>query len=66
MKGMFVAQKNKTKIYFWLKLDENFYKNIIIKKARKTSDTMVIVYQRLMLQSLETNGYVYYEGAFEI
>lgn len=59
MKGMFVAQKNKTKIYFWLKLDENFYKNIIIKKARKTSDTMVIVYQRLMLQSLETNGYLY-------
>ena len=66
MKGMFVAQKNKTKIYFWLKLDENFYKNIIIKKARKTSDTMVIVYQRLILQSLETNGYLYYEGAFEI
>lgn len=63
---MFVAQKNKTKIYFWLKLDENFYKNIIIKKARKTSDTMVIVYQRLILQSLETNGYLYYEGAFEI
>lgn len=62
---MFVAQKNKTKIYFWLKLDENFYKNIIIKKARKTSDTMVIVYQRLMLQSLATNGYLYYEGAFE-
>lgn len=62
---MFVVQKNKTKIYFWLKLDENFYKNIIIKKARKTSDTMVIVYQRLMLQSLATNGYLYYEGAFE-
>ncbi|PLW59314.1 phage replisome organizer N-terminal domain-containing protein [Lactococcus lactis] len=60
-----MAQKNKTKIYFWLKLDENFYKNIIIKKARKTSDTMVIVYQRLMLQSLATNGYLYYEGAFE-
>ncbi|WP_282799349.1 hypothetical protein [Lactococcus lactis] len=37
-----------------------------MKKARKTSDTMVIVYQRLMLQSLETNGYLYYEGAFEI
>ncbi|WP_353891818.1 DnaD domain protein [Lactococcus lactis subsp. lactis] len=60
-----MVQKNKTKIYFWLKLDENFYKNIIIKKARKTSDTMVIVYQRLMLQSLATNGYLYYEGAFE-
>ncbi|MDG6135639.1 DnaD domain protein [Lactococcus petauri] len=60
-----MADNKKTKIYFWLKLDENFYKNIIIKKARKTNDTMVIVYQRLMLQSLATNGYLYYEGAFE-
>ncbi len=35
-----MADNKKTKIYFWLKLDENFYKNIIIKKARKTNDTI--------------------------
>lgn len=59
--------KSKTKIYFWLKLDENFYKNIVIKKARKApgGDTMVIIYQRLMLQSLSTEGILYYEGALE-
>lgn len=55
----------KTKIYFWLKIDENFFKNLAIKKARKTKggDTWVIIYQRLMLRSLETNGILYYEGA---
>lgn len=59
--------KSKTKIYFWLKLDENFFKNIVIKKARKSpgGDTMVIIYQRLMLQSLSTEGILYYEGALE-
>lgn len=62
-----MAGKSKTKIYFWLKLDENFYKNIVIKKARKSpgGDTMVIIYQRLMLQSLSTEGILYYEGALE-
>ncbi|MBK0029226.1 DnaD domain protein [Lactococcus sp. S47] len=61
-----MADKTKTKIYFWLKLDENFYKNIIIKKARKAGgDTMVVIYQRLMLESLSTDGILYYEGALE-
>ncbi|MCO0815357.1 phage replisome organizer N-terminal domain-containing protein [Lactococcus lactis] len=56
---------SKTKIYFWLKIDENFFKNLAIKKARKTKggDTWVVIYQRLMLRSLETNGILYYEGA---
>ncbi|WP_347962652.1 phage replisome organizer protein [Lactococcus formosensis] len=61
-----MASKSKTKIYFWLKLDENFFKNIIIKKARKAGgDTMVIIYQRLMLESLSTDGILYYEGALD-
>lgn len=61
-----MANKSKTKIYFWLKLDENFFKNIIIKKARKAGgDTMVIIYQRLMLESLSTDGILYYEGALD-
>ncbi|SFL15107.1 phage replisome organizer protein [Lactococcus garvieae] len=62
-----MANKSKTKIYFWLKLDENFYKNIVIKKTRKSpgGDTMVIIYQRLILQSLPTDGILYYEGALE-
>lgn len=58
---------NKTKIYFWLKLDNNFYKNLAIKKARQLAggDTMVIIYQKLMLESLQNDGVLYYEGVLE-
>lgn len=58
-----MAQK-KQPIYFWLKLDNNFYKNLAIKKARRLAggDTMVVIYQKLMLSSLESNGVLYYEG----
>ncbi|MDT2885434.1 phage replisome organizer N-terminal domain-containing protein, partial [Lactococcus lactis] len=50
-----MAQKNKTKIYFWIKLDENFFKNLAIKNLRKTvtgGDTLVIIYQQMLLSSL--------------
>ena len=62
-----MAKTSKKKIYFWLKLDENFFKNIVIKKARKSSggDTMVLIYQRMMLQSLSNEGVLYYEGALD-
>lgn len=58
---------NKRKpIYFWLRLDNNFYKNLAIKKARKMAggDTMVVIYQKMMLTSLDTSGVIYYEGAY--
>lgn len=56
----------KRPIYFWLRLDNNFYKNLAIKKVRKLAggDTMVVIYQKLMLSSLETNGVIYYEGLY--
>ncbi|MBS9335021.1 phage replisome organizer N-terminal domain-containing protein [Fructobacillus sp. M1-13] len=56
----------KKPIYFWLRLDNNFYKNLAIKKVRKLAggDTMVVIYQKLMLSSLETNGVIYYEGLY--
>ncbi|WP_433322360.1 phage replisome organizer N-terminal domain-containing protein [Weissella tructae] len=58
---------SKTKVYFWLKIDENFYKNLAIKKARKLpgGDTMIVIYQRMMLLSLSTNGVLYYEGEMQ-
>lgn len=64
---MQVSSKSKTKIYFWLKLDNNFYKNLAIKKARRLAggDTMVIIYQKLMLESLQNNGVLYFEGVLE-
>ena len=56
--------KNKTKIYFWLRLDNNFFKNLAIKQLRRMSggDTYVLIYQKMMLQSLENQGYIYFEG----
>nr|WP_238480081.1 phage replisome organizer N-terminal domain-containing protein [Fructobacillus papyriferae] len=49
-----------------MRLDNNFYKNLAIKKVRKLAggDTMVVIYQKLMLSSLETNGVIYYEGLY--
>lgn len=60
-----MAEK-KRPIYFWLKFDNNFYKNLAIKKARRLAggDTMVVIYQKLMLASLDTSGVIYYEGEF--
>lgn len=58
---------NKRKpIYFWLRLDNNFYKNLAIKKARKMAggDTMVVIYQKMMLTSLDISGVIYYEGVY--
>lgn len=59
--------KEKKKLYFWLKIDENFYKNLAIKKARKLpgGDTMIVIYQRMMLHSLSTSGVLYYEGELQ-
>ncbi|MDY5163301.1 phage replisome organizer N-terminal domain-containing protein [Leuconostoc falkenbergense] len=60
-----MADKRKP-IYFWLRLDNNFYKNLAIKKARKMAggDTMVVIYQKMMLNSLDTSGVIYYEGVY--
>lgn len=59
--------KNKTKIYFWLRLDNNFFKNLAIKQLRRMSggDTYVLIYQKMMLQSLENQGYIYFEGVLD-
>lgn len=59
--------KSKTKIYYWLKFDENFFNNLVIKNLRTiaSGDTYIILYQRMMLESLKDSGFIYYEGALE-
>ena len=59
-----MAKKQKKKVYFWLKLDQNFFKNLAIKQALRMpgGKDMIIVYQMLMLESLATDGVIYYEG----
>lgn len=57
----------KTKIYFWLKLDNNFFKNLAVRALRKRAggDTYLIIYQRLLLEALESNGTIEYQGLLE-
>lgn len=61
-----MAQK-KTKIYFWLKIDRNFYKNMFIKKLRSIpgGDTYVVIYQRMLVEWVEDNGFITFEGIYE-
>ncbi|MBM0273120.1 DnaD domain protein [Streptococcus suis] len=57
--------KKKKKVFFWLKLDQNFFKNLAIKHALKRvpgGKDIVLIYQMLMLESLSTEGVLYYEG----
>lgn len=56
--------KTKTKVYFWLKFDKKFFDNLFIKRLRDMSGgyAMTIIYIRLMLESLETDCVLYYEG----
>lgn len=50
--------------YFWVKLHHDFFDTLIIKKLRRKpkGDTLVLLYQRVILLSLKHNGYICYEG----
>lgn len=57
----------KTKVYFWLKVDKKFFDNIFIKRLKLMPGgySMTVIYIRLMLESLEDDCILYYEGYFE-
>ena len=57
----------KTQIYFWLKIDKKFFDNIFIKRLKTVPGgyTMTVIYIRLMLESLESDCILYYEGYFD-
>lgn len=57
----------KTKIYFWLKIDKKFFDNLFIKRLKNMPGgyAMTVIYIRLMLESLESDCILYYEGYFE-
>lgn len=57
----------KTKVYFWLKIDKKFFDNIFIKRLKTIPGgyTMTVIYIRLMLESLESDCILYYEGYFD-
>ncbi len=53
-----------TKRYYWLKLSSNFFKDKRIKKLRGLAggDTYTIIYQKMLLLSLEDGGRIYFDG----
>ena len=55
------------KRYYWLKLHRDFFKQKEIKRLRKIAggDVFTIIYLKMLLQSLETDGYLYYEGYYD-
>jgi len=50
--------------FYWLKLQENFFSDLRIKKLRKMAggDTFTIIFQKIMLLSLKTDGTITYQG----
>lgn len=55
---------SENKKYYWLKLKDDFFDNIKIKKLRKIAggDTYTIVYLKMQLLSLRNNGNLIFEG----
>ena len=52
---------------YWIKLQKRFFDEKEIKKLRKIAggDTFTIIYLKMLLLSLEENGYIYFEGVEE-
>lgn len=52
------------RVLFWLKLPKDFFRQKEIKKLRTIAggDTYTIIYQKLLLLSLDTGGMLYYEN----
>ena len=57
-------EKKTVKRYYWLKLKEEFFLDKEVKKLRKIAggDTYTIIYLKLMLLSLKTDGKLYFDG----
>lgn len=53
-----------SKKYYWLRLKEGFFDDKIIKKLRKLAggDTFVIIYLKMQLLSIKTEGKLFFEG----
>ena len=60
MKGKMMSDKR----YFWLKLYDDFFTSKRIKKLRTIAggDTYTIIYLKMQLKALKTDGYLYFDG----
>jgi len=52
------------KRYYWLKLKEDFFSSKRIKKIRSIAggDTYTIIYFKMLLKALKTDGFLYFDG----
>lgn len=52
------------KKYYWLKLKQDFFDNLRMKKLRTIAggDTYTIIYLKMQLLSLQNEGFLYFEG----
>ena len=52
------------KRYYWLKLRKDFFNDIAVKKLRRIAggDTLTIIYLKLILYTIDTDGVVVYQG----
>ena len=50
--------------YYWLKFKEDFFTSVRIKKLRRLAggDTLTIIYLKMQLKSIKTNGVLTYTG----
>ena len=57
-------QSKTVKRYYWLKLKEEFFQDKEVKKLRKIAggDTYTVIYLKLMLLSLKSDGRLYFDG----
>lgn len=56
-----------SKRYYWLKLKITYFNQLSQKKMRKQPNGALIqiIYLKMMLASLENNGYIFYEGIYK-
>ena len=52
------------KRYYWLKLKEDFFNKKAVKRLRKIAggDTYTIIYLKLLLLGIKTDGKIYFDG----
>ena len=57
---------SENKRYYWYKMKTDFFEEMIIKflKKQKKGDTMILLFQKIMLCSLKNDGYIYYKKMF--
>ena len=60
-------KKNQQKRYYWLKLKNTYFSQLTQKKMKRQPDgkEMQIIYLRMMLLSIDKEGYIYYQGVYD-